>query len=162
MHWFLVGSSSLGLEDEAHAGQNPLAWISLLRFQLKPSREDEGAASGCGHINWALVVTELFVLSFQDGRHQGYWQLGREFLRNHVHKVALFSTTAHLPGSTLHREAVHECAFVRLGFNFFSILDVRNRRHKHHLIESEHVLASSDLHNSRQERHRVEQARNPE
>jgi len=41
-----VGSSSLRLKDEAHAGQNPLAWISLLRLQLKPSREDEGAASG--------------------------------------------------------------------------------------------------------------------
>jgi len=41
-----VGSSSLGLEDEAHSGQNPLAWISLLRLQLEPSREDVGTASG--------------------------------------------------------------------------------------------------------------------
>lgn len=84
-----------------------------------------------------------------------------EVFELHLSEVALFTTTAQFPTSSLEEEAVNVGACRRELRVFILVLGVHNLRDQAHVIEWQTGGTGSNLHNGSQIRHGVEKSRNP-
>lgn len=153
---------SLRGHDDGDTSKDPATDSLLLRLHLEVGREDVSGTTRCRHVDGAFVDGDGLLLFTWDSRHMNNGQNWMKLLELHVDEVTLLFAAAHFPASTFKEETgdvgalsseIWEVLYCEAVLDFSAEADA---------VKREVLSTGSDLHDSGQVRHGVEETRDPQ